>query len=51
MHFPFGIPMRYYTDQEECPRYRDIEKKGTEKKDMEKKDKGASARRRGRKGG
>jgi len=28
MHFPFGIPMRYYTDQEGCPRYKDMEKKG-----------------------
>lgn len=38
MHFPFGIPMKYYTDREGCPRYKDAEKKG----------KGRGAREKGR---
>ena len=26
VHYPFGIPMEYYTDQEDCPHYKDPEK-------------------------
>lgn len=26
VHFPFGIPMKYYTDEEDCPYYKDPEK-------------------------